>query len=199
MSRNLLEHGNLVTAVCVTALACLMLCLLYIMRFKHKYFTQNLSLSSCFLSCFSRFLSPTWPRLSLPCCSLKARSSWGPKGPGTWRWMTWKTMMTISSPPRNHWRTREGWAQRKGGLGRGQLAGATWQNYWLCWIAGGDAPYGIRAETSLGRRHSQCQLTSWRPHCFTAFSVFLCVGITHQPFPGYPESLRRLSSWKNMK
>lgn len=80
---------------------------------------------SCFLSWISLFLSPTWPRLSLPCRSLKARSSWGPRGPGTWRWMTWKTMMTISSPPRNHWRTREGWAQRKGGLGRGQLARVT--------------------------------------------------------------------------
>lgn len=55
--------------------------------------------------------------LSLACCSLKERSSWGQKGPGTWRWMTWKTMMTISSPPRNHWSTREGWAQRKGGWG----------------------------------------------------------------------------------
>lgn len=69
-----------------------------------------------FLS-FSCAVSPTWPRsvpLSLACCSLKERSSWGQKGPGTWGWMTWKTMMTISSPPRNHWSTREGWAQRKG-------------------------------------------------------------------------------------
>lgn len=70
----------------------------------------SFSLSLC---CFIHLT--TICSLSLACCSLKERSSWGQKVPGTWRWMTWKTMMTISSPPRNHWSTREGWAQRKGG------------------------------------------------------------------------------------
>lgn len=80
-----------------------------------------------FLS-FSFAVSSTWPvcSLSLACCSLKERSSWGQKGPGTWRWMTWKTMMTISSPPRNHWSTREGWAQRKGGWAGKQAREPSW-------------------------------------------------------------------------